>query len=578
MVLLSLVVVVVGVIFLKKPARPVHSGPSVKDFALMDQNGRLTELYRQKNAKAVVLVSYGIGCPIARKMIPRLQELAALYERENIRFFLIDANLNDDREKIIQEAREFNIPVPVLIDDTQRVSQSLGINRTGELLLIETSNWNILFRGPLDDRLGYGFEKAEADKPFFESALANFLAGKEIPVGTIPALGCAITFENLQVNYHKDIAPILNKKCAECHLRGNAPPTNLGTYQDVKNWSQMIAEVLRTERMPPWEADSFFLKVKGDLSLTAEEKRKIYSWIESSFPEGSPSENPSAKEQERKDIDFKSPIRFRPKRPLEIPASTPQPWYYEELIVDNPADLWFSALRFHADNPAVLQHLALIVMKERMDLSKGSFQPEFQNQEDQIYNIIRFTPFRQRALRFGENLAYRFPKGSYVYLEVHLSPTGKNETLDLTLDLEKFTSKKTTKELVYTPLTLRNLKIPANQEKVVLTTTKTLDKDTYIHSLGPHMHWRGHYSRLSLVDAHGARTTLFSGRYLFKNRRAYRLDKPLLIKAGSTLEAEFEFDNSASNPASINYKESVSYGADALKNEMGVFHLTTYSK
>lgn len=125
----------------------------VENFALLDHRGVAHELYYYSDAKAVVLMVQGNGCPISRNAWPRFRELQDEYARKNIRFMLINSNLQDHRASISAEADEFGIDLPILVDETQVIGESLGLVRTGEVFVIEPEGWTLVYRGALDDRL-----------------------------------------------------------------------------------------------------------------------------------------------------------------------------------------------------------------------------------------------------------------------------------------------------------------------------------------------------------------------------------------------------------------------------------------
>src|ERR1700704_5891299 len=78
----------------------------VDNFRLLDQAGASHELYYLSDAKAVVLMTYGNGCGIVQKSLPRLREIRDEYKARGVEFLLIDSNLQDDRETIAHEAKE----------------------------------------------------------------------------------------------------------------------------------------------------------------------------------------------------------------------------------------------------------------------------------------------------------------------------------------------------------------------------------------------------------------------------------------------------------------------------------------
>ena len=101
------------------------------------------------------------------------------------------------------------------------------------------------------------------------------------------------------VTFSKDIAPILQRSCENCHRVGGGAPMALTTYQEVRRWSQRIK--LRTAirdrmgAMPPFfvEKDIGISHFKDDQSLNDEELALIQAWVDNGAPEGDPADMPA---------------------------------------------------------------------------------------------------------------------------------------------------------------------------------------------------------------------------------------------------------------------------------------------
>jgi peroxiredoxin len=177
----------------------VPTPEKIKDFTLTDQNGKSHELYAMKDAKAVVLIWQGVGCPIVQQMTPGIKEAADKYGPKGVQFMMINSNIQDTPEMIKQEAESFDIKMPVLKDADQKVGLDVGVQRTAEVVVIDPKkNWKILYHGPLDDRLTYGRARAKADNNWTTDVLDATLAGKEVAVVTRPTDGCIVNFPTRQ--------------------------------------------------------------------------------------------------------------------------------------------------------------------------------------------------------------------------------------------------------------------------------------------------------------------------------------------------------------------------------------------
>lgn len=173
-----------------EPATPA----TMPNFTLKDQAGASHELYKMTDAKAIVLVMQGVGCPIVQKMTPDLKAVQTAYESKGVKFMMMNANNQDTPDMIAAEAKSFDIKMPILKDAGQKVSEPLGVVRTAETFVIEPKTWKIIYHGALNDRLTYGREKARAANNYVTDVLDAKLAGKAIPENHQMADGCIIDY------------------------------------------------------------------------------------------------------------------------------------------------------------------------------------------------------------------------------------------------------------------------------------------------------------------------------------------------------------------------------------------------
>ena len=57
------------------------------------------------------------------------------------------------------------------------------------------------------------------------------------------------------VTFTKDVAPILQEKCQNCHRAGQIAPMSLVSYEETRPWAKAIKERVVTRNMPPWHLD-----------------------------------------------------------------------------------------------------------------------------------------------------------------------------------------------------------------------------------------------------------------------------------------------------------------------------------
>ena len=60
----------------------------------------------------------------------------------------------------------------------------------------------------------------------------------------------ASSADKASVTFTKDIAPILQKRCEECHRPGGIAPISLVTYEETRPWARSIKEKVVKREMP----------------------------------------------------------------------------------------------------------------------------------------------------------------------------------------------------------------------------------------------------------------------------------------------------------------------------------------
>jgi len=101
-----------------------------------------------------------------------------------------------------------------------------------------------------------------------------------------------------QVTFHKDIVPILQRSCENCHQPSGVAPMSLVTYKEVRPWAKSMKErtALRDHRgvMPPWyiEKNIGIQHYKNDNSLNDVQIAMIAKWADTGAAEGNPGDAP----------------------------------------------------------------------------------------------------------------------------------------------------------------------------------------------------------------------------------------------------------------------------------------------
>jgi peroxiredoxin len=174
-------------------ALAIEPGQAVDNFRLQDQLGKSHQLSDLSNMKAVVLMVQGNGCPIVRQALPALAEVRAKYQAQGVEFLLLNSNLQDTRDLVAKEATDFKIDFPILLDESQRIGEALGVVRTSEVFVIDPKSRKLKYRGPMDDRLSYERQRP-ANNHYLTDALDAVLAGQPVKTPHADGVGCLVNF------------------------------------------------------------------------------------------------------------------------------------------------------------------------------------------------------------------------------------------------------------------------------------------------------------------------------------------------------------------------------------------------
>ena len=100
------------------------------------------------------------------------------------------------------------------------------------------------------------------------------------------ALPPVATGQATEATFTRDIAPILQRSCENCHRTGGVAPFPLTTHDEVRPWARAIKNRTLTREMPPWfiEKNVGIQRFKNDISLSDEEIGLIGAWVDNGAP------------------------------------------------------------------------------------------------------------------------------------------------------------------------------------------------------------------------------------------------------------------------------------------------------
>ena len=140
----------IGVSATAAPTTTVSTPERADNFQLTDTTRLAHELHYFKDAKAIVLMSQINGSDGSRKAAAQLEKIKAAYPDKGVLFYMI--NSKDSRDAAAVEVKKQGYDIPVLMDEMQLVGESLGVQREGEVFIVDPkTGFRIAYHGPLAD-------------------------------------------------------------------------------------------------------------------------------------------------------------------------------------------------------------------------------------------------------------------------------------------------------------------------------------------------------------------------------------------------------------------------------------------
>lgn len=551
-------------------APAVREGEALRGIELVLPDGRRQPLAELApglaRGEVVVLAFTEVGCPIASKLAPRLERLAADFRGRGVRFLGIDASAQDSLQAIADASAELGRTYPVLKDARQELARALGARSSTEVFLFD-GRGGLAYRGAVDDQYSLGAARPEPTRTYLIAALQALLAGRAPETAESEAPGCVLTLlpeAELAAppSWARDVAPILQRRCQACHRPGQVGPFSLLAFEDAKGRAKMIASVVEQEIMPPWNADARFDGVfSNQRKLTAAEKETLLAWVAEGMPRGNPAEDPAPREWPEgwsigtpdlvltPELDMRSQEKL-PAEGWAVPREGVIDYQYFTVRTDFPEDRWIRALEVRPGAKDVVHHVLIAVQEKGGDIDERSY-------------LAVYVPGDTPSV-YPEGYAKRLPAGATLVFQLHYTPNGK-ERFDRSSLALVFADEPPLFEVITDAVVNERFKIPAGDANFEVRESVLLKEDTGVVALFPHMHRRGKDFRYVAHFPDGHAEDLLLADYDFNWQESYLLPDPLLLPAGTKLECIGHYDNSKDNPNNPDPTKVVRWGDQSFE-------------
>jgi len=520
----------------------VAAADRVGDFSLLDQDGIFHSMSWYDDHVAIALLVQVIDSEASEAAFPDFQALQQKYDSQGIEFMMINPMGKMNRSEIQSVVEMLGTDIPVLMDDARVISQAMGIDKAGEVFIFNPKSFRVEFRGPVAAS---------------EQALQELLASAQVSNPIVAATGSPVLYPETQsLSYQNDIAPIIAENCASCHRDGGIAPFAMDSHAMLQGWSPMIREVLMTKRMPPGQVDSHVGEFINDMLISETEVQAIIQWVDAGAPIDGDRDPlaelswPTSKWAfGEPDLILEIPEQF-------VPATGVLDYRHIDVVIDlGGKDRWLRGSEYIPSDRTVLHHTVNNLIDPGQIGRRSS--------PDQA-NITAYIPGATPKMA-PPNTGGLLRDGAVLKLNMHYTTNGKESVDRGEIGLWFYPEGDVPTErmsgrcaCIFTPDWIN---IPPFDPAFEQTRTITIAQDAYIHSMLPHMHFRGKSMRFVAEYPDGSTEELINiANYNYNWQLSYTYEEPKFVPAGTRITAIGTFDNSAQNPANPDPSRSVPWG------------------
>jgi hypothetical protein len=573
-----------------EPSEP-KKAPAIT-FSLMDLNGTVHGLEQNDSGLVRAFVFISTECPISNGSIKTLNALHATITKAEragsekvAELFGVVSDSTVTRAQAATHGADFKAAFPILFDASGLLAQVLKPSHVPEAFVLDRDG-QLVYRGAIDNAWEtIGRRRPKAERAFLADAITAAIDGKPVSVAETEPVGCLFEMPpqgdvHATVTYARDIAPIIQTRCLNCHREGQVAPFALADYDQTAKRARLIVRVTQDRIMPPWIPSPGHEPFVAERWLTDRELELLQTWAEAGRAKGD-------------DADLPPPPKFaegwrlgrpdmivRMAEPFTVPADGPDVLQNFVIPLATIEDKLVSAVEFHPGNKRVAHHAVLFLDDSgtARTLDKATPEPGYAN-----FGGPGFLPSGALGGWSAGNTPRPLPNGmgrflnkrSDLVVQMHYHPSGKEETDRSEIGL--YFVKKPVAESLKEPAKLvgsiwmanYEMDIAAGDTQYRRATSYTLPKDVIMVGVVPHMHLLGKSMNVTatLPDM-TVKTLIDIKNWNYNWQDEYYYERPFKLPAGTRLDVEAVFDNSADNPSNPSSPpQRVTWG-DSTKDEM----------
>ena len=374
--------------------------------------------------------------------------------------------------------------------------------------------------------------------------------------------------------FTRDVAPILQKHCQECHRAGGGGPFHLITYDQVYRRRTKILEATRTRAMPPWKPVADYGDFIGVRGLSKEEIATIARWVETGAAEGDPSDLPPPPAFEVA-AGRRTPDLVLRSEPFTVPARGGDVYRCFSVPTTFTDDRYFTFTEAVPGNSRIVHHMLAMV-----DAAGGSANirptdwspgyPCFGGPRVRIDGYLGAWAPGARPWVMPEGVGIHLPAGARVVIQMHYHNAGPAQESDRTeLRLHAATTP-IVKRLHFMRVGSFSFTIPADAARHEIEAGTFVHRPMSLIAIHPHMHLLGREMKVwAKLPDESTRPLVHIDDWDFNWQGFYFYRTPVALPRAAWIELTAAWDNSAGNSRNPNRPPKAVQWGERTVDEMG---------
>jgi hypothetical protein len=396
------------------------------------------------------------------------------------------------------------------------------------------------------------------------------------------------------VTFARDVAPILQERCQECHRNGSMAPMSLVTYDEARPWAKAMREQVIKRQMPPWHIDRTVgvQQFKNDMSLTDDQINTIVRWVDSGAPLGDVKDMPPAKQwgadnEWKAAKEFGQPDFVIKSDPYTMPAHAQDVFWRPTSNIPVTEPRWVRVVEMRPGTLAgrrITHHAVASLVQD-----ESGADPTHAGR-----GLLMEWAIGKGYDLFRPNTGKLLLPGSQIFWEVHIHSVGEEIRDNVELGVWLYPKGQEPKYRTY--LTAFHADLPdqstngaANKSarrldiapnSIVESQCDTVLKQAVIiENFQPHMHLRGKAMSVEAILPDGSKQMVSSvGNFNFNwmTNYIYADDSAPAFPKGTIIRVTARFDNTRNNPSNPDPDQWVGFGERTIDEMSHAWMNVTY--